>query len=797
MDKSAMDLLKSILVANPDKRIDVNKIMHHPFYLKGRSIFKQKFPDLINDVENFGIMNNKMTLKKSVSERMNYEIKNINNENMSEINNDNSNNYYTKRNNNLSKSVNKNDNKKDDNYNEKNNEIKSNENNLYSNLLCHTKNINYYKKILSGKLNVHKIRKNRNKEDENNETNSKNKNIYDKDNPSSNSKLNISKNSERFSTIKRNKNKMILSNSVNSKDLRKKNLEINLKNDPYQKNLDNQNNYRNKNESSKRVKTVEKVDINKEDSEDKKRIVTMSYNENLKDKYGCHSPNFLLLKKMLKNSINHNNEDEKDINDIQESIVYNAQKETQIFSITHTINKIKKLKVIYENEINHAAGKETKKEYISSNNSNSNFQLNGKKQKNKNNNETSKNNLVFKNHINKNNNNLDVSPIRKIDSLVNGSKGKKDSNKTLSSYNSTTNTLNLNRNNNLIFYGKNYSNNEDIKENSNSTKTNFKSYYNTNDSNNNLDINSTNDYIRNSNHIARKNDLNKNNKLIESERNVIKIPYILTNFNYADKSPLFHKSKINYSSCKNNSIKVNKNKKIDNSRKKNESGNKKKNIDKQCSLTDKLNSIKKNFNICNKDIFFVDNRKQALMNYISNQNTKINSNRSQKYIKNRSLGESQNNSGKKDSSRKRNQYTSLLGKMNISNHNKNNNNSAYSELQIKKVKTIDNRKLSDKSDTKVKNNYGLFNHMFSFLNKHKNILYNDENQNFNTKRGSKIRHIGLEKNRKYSESSSLSKDYSNFDSNKNNVSGRYKNNNNNNKLRGNKNHSSSVTKESL
>ena len=801
MDKSAMDLLKNILVANPDKRIDVNKIKQHPFYLKGRSIFKQKYPDLINEVENFGGTYNKMTLKKSVSERMNYDLKHINNENINEVNNDNSNNYYTKRNNNLSNSVNKNENKKDDNYNEKNIEVKSNENNLYSNLLCHTKNINYYKKILSGKLNIHKIRKNRNKEDENNETNSKNKNMYDKDNPSSNSKLNISKNSERFSSIKRNKNKMILSNSVNSKELRKKNLEINLKNIPYQKNFDNLNYFRNKNESSTRVKTAEKMDTNKGDSEDKKRISTMSFNENyLKDKYGCHSPNFLLLKKMLKNSINHNNEDEKDINDIQESIVYNAQKETQIFNITHTINKIKKLKVIYENEINHAAGKETKKEYISSNNSNSNFQLNGKKQKNKNSNETSKNNLVFKNHINKNNNNVDVSPIRKIDSLYNDSKGKKSSNKILSSYNSTTNAHNLIRNNDIIFYGNNYFNNEDIKENSNSnsTKKNFKSYYNTNDSNNNLDINSTNDFIRNSNYIARKNDLskNKNNKLIESERNTIKIPYILTNFNYVDKSPLFHKSKINYSSCKNNSIKVNKNKKIDNSRKKNESGNKKKNIDKQCSLTDKLNSIKKNFNICNKDIFIVDNRKQALMNYISNQNTKINSNRSQKYIKNRSLGESQNNSGKKDASRKRNQYTSLLGKMNISNHNKN-NNSAYSELQIKQVKTNDNRELSEKSDSKSKNNYGLFNHMFSFLKKNKNILYNDENQNYNTKRGSKKRHIGLEKNRKYSESSSLSKDYSNFDSNKNNVNGRYKNNNNKNKLRGNKNRSSSVTKGSL
>ena len=546
MDKSAMDLLKNILVANPDKRIDVNKIKQHPFYLKGRSIFKQKYPDLINEVENFGAKHNKMTIKKSVSERMNYEIKQINNENMSEVKNDNSNNYYTKRNNNLSKSVNKNESKKGDNYNEKNNEIKSNENNLYSNLLCHTKNINYYKKILSGKLNVHKIRKNRNKEDESNETNSKNKNIYNKDNPSSSSKLNISKNSERFSSIKRNKNKMILSNSVNSKELRKKNLEINLNNIPYQKNLDNHNYYRNSNQSSKRVKTAEKMDINKGDSEDNKRILIVSYNENyLKDKYGCHSPNFLLLKKMLKNSINHNNEDEKDINDIQESIVYNAQKETQIFNITHTINKIKKLKVIYENEINHAAGKETKKEYISSNNSNSNFQLNGKKQKNKNNNETSKNNLVFKNHINKNNNNVDASPIRKIDSLINGSKGKKDSNKKLSSYNSTTNTNNLNRNNDIMFYSNNYLKNEDIKENSNSTKNNFKSYYNTNDSNNNLDINSTNDYIRNSNHIARKNDLNKNNKLIESERNVIKIPYILTNFNYDDKSSLLHKSKIN------------------------------------------------------------------------------------------------------------------------------------------------------------------------------------------------------------------------------------------------------------
>ena len=107
-------------------------------------------------------------------------------------------------------------------------------------------------------------------------------------------------------------------------------------------------------------------------------------------------------------------------------------------------------------------------------------------------------------------------------------------------------------------------------------------------------------------------------------------------------------------------------------------------------------------------------------------------------------------------------------------------NSNYSSKEIRK--------------SEKKNNVDSFIHRFNLMNKNRDILYNDENQNYNTKRGSKQSHICLEKNRKYSESSSLSKDYSNFDSNKNNVSGRYKNSNNKNKYKGNKNRSSSVSK---
>ena len=44
IDKSAIDLMKNILVFNPEKTIDINKIKKHPFYLKGKNIFNEKIP---------------------------------------------------------------------------------------------------------------------------------------------------------------------------------------------------------------------------------------------------------------------------------------------------------------------------------------------------------------------------------------------------------------------------------------------------------------------------------------------------------------------------------------------------------------------------------------------------------------------------------------------------------------------------------------------------------------------------------------------------------------------------------
>ena len=43
---TAVDLMKRIMVTNPDKRITVQQIKEHPFYLKGKEIFNQKHPML-------------------------------------------------------------------------------------------------------------------------------------------------------------------------------------------------------------------------------------------------------------------------------------------------------------------------------------------------------------------------------------------------------------------------------------------------------------------------------------------------------------------------------------------------------------------------------------------------------------------------------------------------------------------------------------------------------------------------------------------------------------------------------
>ena len=497
---------------------------------------------------------------------------------------------------------------------------------------------------------------------------------------------------------------------------------------------------------------MEKYEDNKEISEDKKRLTTVSFNENIiNSKYGCQSPNFLLLKKLLKTSQNYMAE-EKDVNKPKESIVYNAQRETQIFNINHTINKIKKLKRIYENEINNGNGNDIKnKEYFSTNNSNSNLQMNIKKAKTKATNDIAQNNYVYKKQKIINNN---ISPIKKNELIFNAN-GNKNIKKELNNYNSISNINQIN-NNELIIYENIYFNNENNKENSMNKKNINNNYkHNTDYSLENIDNIIFKKNTNNTNLNSHKDNKNKQNKILGSERNITK--YVLTNINSLNKSPVDNKNKINFSQSKKNSNSIKVNKKIQKNKKKNV----KQKTDNQCSLTNKINSIKKSFNIDNKDIFILDNKKEEIINYITNHNNKINSTRSQKYIINRNLGETLNISIKNGINKKRNQYTAKLENSCCSN---------YSEKKIKKMKSTYSNKEVTKYEIKNNNNFEYFNNRFNVMRKNREISFNDENQNYNNKIQIKNRYtVGPEKRHKYSEEYILYKNYFNINNNNNNI----------------------------
>ena len=224
-----------------------------------------------------------------------------------------------------------------------------------------------------------------------------------------------------------------------------------------------------------------------------------------------------------------------------------------------------------------------------------------------------------------------------------------------------------------------------------------------------------------------------------------------TYINTSEKSPLSSKNINVFIQNKNNSNSIRVNKKSKNKIRNKNNIIKQRNVE-QCSLTNKLNSIKKNFNLSNKDIFIFENKNEDIKTYINNINTKFDSTRSQKYINNRSLGEVTNISDKNDINRKRNRYSSIIEY-----------NSIYSENQIKEIKNNNSNKGLSKSEKKIKDKFGLFNNRNNFLKRHKNIIFNDEGQNTNNKEQNKYRFtVGFEKN-KYSEKFTLYNEYSNLE----------------------------------
>ena len=284
IDKNAMNLLKSILVPNPEKRINLEKIKKHQFYLKGKKIFENKYPELIGKIENMNTINDNVSINNSF-------IKDIHEfENMNKTNNDDYKSKY--------KAFENQKNQKEnlDNYIQVNstknkNEIK-NESNLYkSNLLLRTKNINYYKRILSERLNIQKNK-------------SSHHNIYNKTNPNINS----------------------IENSKHTTSVNKK--------EKYSKN---------KNKINKAIDNKKKL---RKRPERKSEAVNSELKSNHLKKNESESPHRLIVRQLIRNSKKFEEEEKN----VQET--YGVQKETKNFNINKTINTKTKLKKIYNNEIN-------------------------------------------------------------------------------------------------------------------------------------------------------------------------------------------------------------------------------------------------------------------------------------------------------------------------------------------------------------------------------------------------------------------------------------------------------------
>ena len=58
MGNLTLDLMKKIITPDPKKRITLEQIKQHPFYLKGKDLFNKKFPELINEINKNEISNN-------------------------------------------------------------------------------------------------------------------------------------------------------------------------------------------------------------------------------------------------------------------------------------------------------------------------------------------------------------------------------------------------------------------------------------------------------------------------------------------------------------------------------------------------------------------------------------------------------------------------------------------------------------------------------------------------------------------------------------------------------------------
>ena len=273
LGEDSIDLMKKILVNNPDERITIPYIKKHPFYLKGKQKFEELHPNLVKEVEkdysniqenirrNNITENNKNEEKKVIKEvKINFKINNELNpvEEVSEVQNEEDNNESSQQ--------------------SKRNNKKIDENRVRDNDLKETPIQN---EIILKKEDI-KDDKTLEKENELNNLNNLNKKEEDivniLDNQNNNDEINYKSNSNKILTIKYNQNLPDIPNNIEHLDI-----EIENKNN---NNINNSNNNNNNKElnNKKMNKTIEKIE-NEIKKIEKKINENMKNNNKQRDKY--------------------------------------------------------------------------------------------------------------------------------------------------------------------------------------------------------------------------------------------------------------------------------------------------------------------------------------------------------------------------------------------------------------------------------------------------------------------------------------------------------------------------------
>ena len=139
VSNNAQNLLRRILVSNPDKRITINEIKKQPFYLEGKDIFYKRYPDLVDKLEN----GNNTKLNKNYS----FNATNNNNNPPKDINDISIKNFSSAEKKQIS--INENDDENYDYY-KKLKEKSSSPYSLYKKHLKNKANFEILKKILRG-----------------------------------------------------------------------------------------------------------------------------------------------------------------------------------------------------------------------------------------------------------------------------------------------------------------------------------------------------------------------------------------------------------------------------------------------------------------------------------------------------------------------------------------------------------------------------------------------------------------------------------------------------------------------